>query len=577
MIASDLNQLLEQELVAYNLVVQTSQQDQCLSVVLNRSTDAHLDYTAISKLITDKIKTLQLTEIHSLFLSSRVLGEYDVDWQTQFEFVSPSPIEQTVVQETEDNERLASNSNNETVAESITTPEEIEKSPYANYCFTSNKGLLTFKILPPDESLAQLIQFFHALPDSLKADILPLLEQFFATSELLPTEQFELEVQQWFEQLTQLDKAQLRKASIWFSRYCFDPEKTMTEVLAIIAPEPPIVEADRESDRTEDTQKTSTINTTQKRPTQHKTHTSKTQNTTSTVKLHPLALPIGWIIFTLIVITFAIGSFDSDKLRAEACKNTTGKPEYCKLAAQLVGEVTFQQAAQKFTNPMTPSMKTRSLDVCEFQGTIYAGKNFREAQEKRNPVISSYGEEVLPGVFVGDVKQTNFKQPGVVRTGCVLTNTGKSVAILGSAVIPTNWPEQPFAGKPITQESLRKTLGVFNILLALGAGTLFNAIGIFLASVWGLGIRVTSLETIYKAAFFLGILETMISLIPAFSVFTSIALETLALGIIGMVVKDFHVQWTDGSRIVAAGTITIIAVSYFLKIVLFGMMAALVH
>lgn len=254
-----------------------------------------------------------------------------------------------------------------------------------------------------------------------------------------------------------------------------------------------------------------------------------------------------------------------------------GKSEYCKLAAQLVGEVTFQQAARQFTSPMTPIMKTKSLDTFEIQGTIYAGKNFREAQEKRNPVISSYGEEILPGVFIGDVKQTSFKQQGVVRTGCVLGNTGKHIAIIGSAIIPTNWPEQPFEGKPVTQESFRKTLGIFNILLALGTGTLFNAIGIFLAFVWGLGIRVNSLETIYKAAFFLGILESMISLIPAFSVFTSIALETLALGLIGIVVKDFHVQWSDGSKIVAAGTVTIIAVSYFLKIVLFGMMAALVH
>jgi hypothetical protein len=577
MTASDLNQLLEQDLAAYNLVVQATQQDECLSVVLNRPGEEHLDYSAIAKIITDKIKTLEIGEIHSLFLSSRVLGEYDLDWQTQFEFVSPSPIEQTLVQETEDKERKTPSSNNETTAESVITPEEVQKSPFANYCFISNKGLLTFQILPPDETLSKLIQFFHGLSDNVKADTLPLLEQFFATSALLPTEQFELEVQQWFEQLSQLNKAQLRKASIWFSRYCFNPEKTMTEVIAVIEPEPPIAEAVQEIANVEETPKISTTNVTQKRTTQTKTTTAKTQKTTSTVKLHPLTLPIGWLIFTLIIITFAIGSFDSDKLTAEACKNTTGKPEYCKLAVKLVGEVTFQQAAQQFTSPMTPSMKTRSLDACEIQGTIYAGKNFREAQEKRNPVMSSYGEEILPGVFIGDVKQTNFKQPGVVRTGCVLANTGKNVAILASDIIPTNWPEQPFEGKPISQESFRKTLGIFNILLALGAGTLFNAIGIYLASIWGLGIRVSSLETIYKAAFFLGILETMIGLLPIFGIFAKIALETLALGVIGLVVKDFHVQWSDGSKVVAAGTVTIIAVSYFLKILLFSMMAAMVH
>jgi membrane-bound ClpP family serine protease len=69
----------------------------------------------------------------------------------------------------------------------------------------------------------------------------------------------------------------------------------------------------------------------------------------------------------------------------------------------------------------------------------------------------------------------------------------------------------------------------------------------------------------------------MISLLPVFGVFGRIALETLALGIISLVVKDFHVEWSSGSKIVAAGTITIIVVSFFLKIMLFSMMAALVH
>ncbi len=471
---------------------------------------------------------------------------------------------------TEDNEQTTPSVTN---AEFEAIP-EVVRSPYANYCFISNKGLLTFQILPPDETLAQLIQFFDALPESLKADILPLLEQFFATSALLPIEQFELEVQQWFEQLSQLNKAQIRKASIWFSRYCFNPEKTMTEVMAIIEPEPLIINHPQETSGEEIT-KVSSTRVTQQRPTQ--TNTSKNQKIVSTAKFHPLTLPIAWLIFTLIVIAFAIGSFDSAKITAAACKNTTGKLEYCKLAVKLVGEVTFQQASQHYNRPMPINIREESLHNCEVRANIYAGKSLRDSVNKNIIVLSSYQEEILPGISIVDVKQTNFKQPGVVRTGCVLVNTGKHAAILGSDIIPTNWPNQPFEGKPISQESFRKTLGIFNILLALGAGTLFNAIGIYLASVWGLGIRVNSLETIYKAAFFLGILETMIGLFPIFGLFAKIALETLALGLIGLVVKDFHVQWSEGSKIVAAGTITIIAVSYALKIMLFSMMAALVH
>jgi hypothetical protein len=575
MTAFNLNQLLEQALAAYNLVVQASQQDECLSIVLNRPAEEHLDYSAIAKIITERVKTLEIGEIHSLFLSSRVLGEYDVDWQTQFEFVSPSSPESAVVQSVATDNENSSPPTNETVettTESLPTPDEVEKSPYANYCFISNKSLLTFQVLPPDETLSKLIQFFDNLPNSLKADILPLLEKFFTTSVVSPVEQFDLEIQQWFEQLTQLNAAQIRKATIWFSRYCFNPEKTMRELMPMIEPEPVIAEVPQEV--ATETAKTPAKSDRQ-RPTQ--THTTKTQKTAA-VKLNPLALPIGWLVLTLIIIVCAVGSFDSNKVIAAACKNPTGKPEYCKLAVQLVGAATFHDAAQQFTTPMPVDIKDESLRSCIVQANIYAGKTLRESLESKIPALSSYGEEVLPGIFIADIKQTNFKQPGAfVRTGCVTANGGKHAALLGSDIIPTSWPEQPFAGKPTNQETFRKSLGVFNILLALGTGTLFDAVAIFLVSVWGIGIRVDSLETVYKAAFFLGILETMISLIPSFSIFMSISLTTLALGLISLVIKDFHVEWTAGSKVVAAGTILIIAIPMFLRIMLFSMMTSLLH
>ncbi|WP_009632988.1 phage holin family protein [Synechocystis sp. PCC 7509] len=579
MTASDLNQLLEQDLASYNLVVQATQQDECLNVVLNRPAKEHIDYSAIANIIIDRIKTLSLGEIHSLVLSSRVLGEYDTDWQTQFEFVSPSPVEQNIDTETEDSENKNASVTNEPNIEEvkpISTP-EVEKSPFANYCFISNKGLLTFQVLPPDETVCKLIQFFHNVPDSSKADILPLLEIFFASSVVSSTEQFEDEIQQWFEQLTQLDNAQIRKASIWFSRYCFNPEKTMTEVMVIIEPEPVKVAPPQNTTSGEHITNLSPTRVTQKHPSQ--TNTSKKQKIVSTAKFHPLALPIAWLIFTFIVISLTISSFDPEQALKAACKNTTGKQEYCRLAVQMVGETTFKQAAKIFTFPMNSILQKESIELCLNKANSNAGRSRRQGTNIEVLPLSTYGEEIFPGMFFADISQTDFKPPGQpVRTGCLLVNTGRDAEILGQSIIPTNWPKQPFENEKLTPDKFRRTTTVYSVALILGAGTLFNAIGLYIVSLFGIGIRVTALETIYKAAFLLGILESITLVIPfILMLILGLPIKSLALGVIGIFIKDFKVQWSEGYLIVAAGTLIIIGVSFFFQMAMFSIIVSFIN
>lgn len=59
--------------------------------MLNRPADSCLDYTTLTAEIAERIETLHLP-IRTVMLCSRVLGEYEVDWQTQLELIS-SPIE----------------------------------------------------------------------------------------------------------------------------------------------------------------------------------------------------------------------------------------------------------------------------------------------------------------------------------------------------------------------------------------------------------------------------------------------------------------------------------------------------
>lgn len=221
------------------------------------------------------IHTLDLPDIHTLLLCSRVLGEYDVDWQTEIELIvsrleslsdtiqtqekissevesfieesetiqtatpiiseSTSELKTTFVESSVTPITSEHTSNPESTLETtVETPATEGEFKLSNYCFIRNKALVTRKILPPDEKLAELVQFFHALPDSDKEAILPILEQFFRSAQAVTTEQFNSEIQQWFAKLTQFKESEIRTATIWFSRYCFAPEKTIAEVMEVI-------------------------------------------------------------------------------------------------------------------------------------------------------------------------------------------------------------------------------------------------------------------------------------------------------------------------------------------------------
>jgi uncharacterized membrane protein YvlD (DUF360 family) len=102
----------------------------------------------------------------------------------------------------------------------------------------------------------------------------------------------------------------------------------------------------------------------------------------------------------------------------------------------------------------------------------------------------------------------------------------------------------------------------------LGTGTLFTAIGIFIAAMFGLGMRVDSLKDLYITAFFLGIIETILSFIPIFGWFMTIPLEALALGTISGFVKGFHVHWSDGYPVVAIGALVVLGTRLILNWIL---------
>jgi hypothetical protein len=88
-------EFLEQSLASHNVVVQATEEQGYLIVTLNRSTDSPLNYPEITDRITALLKPLQLPSVHSVMLYSRALGEFEPDWQTQFDLVPTIPNPQT--------------------------------------------------------------------------------------------------------------------------------------------------------------------------------------------------------------------------------------------------------------------------------------------------------------------------------------------------------------------------------------------------------------------------------------------------------------------------------------------------
>ncbi|ELS02034.1 hypothetical protein Xen7305DRAFT_00017440 [Xenococcus sp. PCC 7305] len=107
---------------------------------------------------------------------------------------------------------------------------------FSEYCFVRNQGLLESDLVAPKLNIAYILRFFHDLSQEHKILLLPLLNQHFKLQEVVSEAQKEQllpETQDWLQKIADLNAEQTRKAAIWFSRYCLNPEKTIAEIQKI--------------------------------------------------------------------------------------------------------------------------------------------------------------------------------------------------------------------------------------------------------------------------------------------------------------------------------------------------------
>ncbi|NJL84505.1 MAG: hypothetical protein HC890_19095 [Chloroflexaceae bacterium] len=194
-----------------NLLLAVSWQGPTLQVQVTRLPESQPNWEALVKAWDFALLQLRLPEIQSVVFSSSVEGSEVIDWERRLELAPPPP------------------------PVSLEVASKASQLDLSSYCFTRNLPLLSADLPAPSEKIAKLVLFLHELSAAGKEQFLPVLDQCFKNpEERLPT--LPGPMQEQIEEIRRLEPEPWRRAGIWLSRYCYDPETTMTQLSPVLAP-----------------------------------------------------------------------------------------------------------------------------------------------------------------------------------------------------------------------------------------------------------------------------------------------------------------------------------------------------
>ena len=429
----------------------------------------------------------------------------------------------------------------------------LNDNSFAEYCFVTNKKLLTSDIIPPGKEIIRLVKFFHHLSENNQHKLLPILDRYFLHAETPNLETMAIAIHKWFKQIGELNFDDHHLFAIWLSRYCFAPNTTLEEFKTIAA-----------QNATAETAKKAKIHSTEYSFTPANAPPNSTHNEAlnelnqSRFKLPPiikqLILPSAWIFATIILLILGIMTNNSNTVIASEqipslCSNTIGDPNYCRLAVNLVGEKKISQSPKSLF-PLTEVTETVANYGCERYANLKARVASNIAPEQ-TPVISSHGEKIFPHIYVTTAKQQNAEESGNTQVGCVYT-TGqgqRSPELLGADIIPENWPTENYQKQAGLNDNL--TFGIFTTPINLGLYTIFAALGIAIASWLNLGIKINHPQTIYLLAGILGMVQVVVSSISFLGIVDVVVLPIVVIVIASFFIKDFQLNWHRGYPLIA--------------------------
>lgn len=294
---------------------------------------------------------------------------------------------------------------------------------------------------------------------------------------------------------------------------------------------------------------------------------------------------LGLVALFVVVVIGAIKFLAKPPAATEICQDAVGAPGYCQLAVQMVGEQTLHDLKESAT-PVTPEMEEKGRELCMTAASTQVKRKLSQHRERYDSSIRK--EPIFPGIMMveaqlktapqatprtnGELPQATATPGGTVfRSACLFAGNENRVELIKTVVLPNNWPEEPYQGKQ-EWEPMQRSLKVYQILIMLGGGTLFTAIGLFAASAFNLGFQLYTIRGLFQTASILGTFDTLLFVMSGakLSLFGGVPLTCLALGLTQMWVKDLRVDWASGYRTVAFGVFLMIVIRFVLNWLLLG-------
>ena len=354
----------------------------------------------------------------------------------------------------------------------------LEDCTLARYCFVSDRQLLASDTFCPKREVKRLIIFFHHFSLDERHRLLPIVDSYFRGERY--DGELPVALQLWFKHLKKLDRRDRQVLAVWLSRYCSAPNATLKELET--ARDVVFVNSDRHIDNSltsvqgESHQPTvKQLRKTSKRP----------------IFFSKPILPSIWILATVVLIILRISSNNLAPATPEDisfCRDTTNT-DYCRLAVNLVGEKSLTKLSGSLF-PLTEVTEAVATYNCEKYANLKAGAS--DILPEQTPVISSYGEKILPHIYVVEARQNNYRQSGDVRVGCVYTagRGQRSPKLLAADIIPDNWRTEQYLKESRFDSHL--AFKTYDNLIKFGLYTLFASLGIAIAIKLNLGIKFTS-------------------------------------------------------------------------------------
>ena len=461
-------------------------------------------------------------------------------------------------------------------AESPLTTETSSKS-IEQYCFIVNKKLLSGATAPPNKDMMRKIKFLHHLGKDDRQKLLPILDSYFRLGTTPGLESTLPAVQNWFKAVKALTETERDIFAVWLSRYCANPEETLTEFKAIAA-----------NNTAEQNKKQSN------RSTEYSFVKIEDYAASSTVDDEPLAtakfqlppaiknnlLPLVWLCGTLMFIVLGIINHNSNLVAASAqipplCQNAISSPEYCRLGVNLAGTKAIAQSPESLF-PLTEVTETIADYGCARYANLKAGVDLSRLAPETTPVVASQGEKIFPHIYTVVVEQQNAQQPGKTKVGCVYTSGQgqRSPKQLATDVIPTEWPKIHYQ-----QQQNGLAAGIYAGPIELGLRTIFAALGIAVVARLNLGLRIARANTVYLVALLLGLAQLTVALLPASSWLNSmvaIAMPILVLVVASLCFKGFQLNWQRSYSLVAVSVLMVVAIQFLFYGLCMGSIASLV-